>query len=122
MHIDIDLSGLRFDQLSVCLGLFVGDLLSFAQTPERIEGQLVLGLLLNLSRGDTSPEHHIKQIAQVAAKHELLDALDVVVVILHTGVIGGTHARYTPAKEHILRDTGDGREHIAGGVDDILDA
>lgn len=68
------------------------------------------------------PENNIQQCAQIPFQHEPLNLLHEVVVALEVAGASGVHASRGPAKQNRLRNVGQSRKHIAGGVYDILDA
>ena len=67
-------------------------------------------------------ENDGQQVAGVPFQHPLLIALNVVIPVLHAGVIAVTQPADLLAEQDDLRDTADGRQHIAGRPDDIIHA
>ena len=92
LHIDIDLGGLCPGELGLLPLLFKIRLLHIAQRPERVELNLDLRDLIHFTGGEAGLEDDRQQITQVALEHPALNSFDIVVVVLHAGVIGGTHA------------------------------
>ena len=97
-------------------------LLQVAQRPERIELDLQLRDFIDLSGGKAGLEDDGQQIPQIALEHPALDALDVVVVVLLAGVVGGAHTPDGLAEQDGLRDVGEGGQHIAGRAHHIVDS
>lgn len=97
-------------------------LLSIGQRPQRVELDIDLRHLVHLSGVESGLEDDREQIPQIAPQHSLLDALDVVVVVLHRGVVGGGHSANSLTKQDRLRDARDGRQHIAACRYDVRDA
>ena len=122
LHTDIDLGGLGPGELGLLPLLLQVSLLKVAQRPERIELDLQLGDFIDLAGGESGLEDDGQQIPQVALEHPALNTLDVVVVVLHAGVVGGAHTANSLAKQDGLRDVGECGQHIAGRTYHIIDA
>ena len=92
LHLNIDLRGLCPGELGLFSLLLKIRLLHIAQRPERVELNFDLRDLIHFTGGEAGLEDDGQQITQVALEHPALNSFDIVVVVLHAGVIGGTHA------------------------------